>query len=66
MTETIEKLERAARYRRIRVEITTEAAAKLRDLAEAQKRTVHQQAAYMLEQALLCSDEIQEEHLCPA
>lgn len=53
MNEALEKLERAARYRRIRVEITTEAAARLRDLADAQKRTVHQQAAYMLEQMLL-------------
>jgi hypothetical protein len=57
VNETIEKLERAARYRRIRVEITTAAAARLRDLADEQKRTVHQQAAFMLEQMLLREEE---------
>ena len=52
-TRTLDRLERAARYRQLRIEISKQAAEQLRQLSEREKRTPHAQAAYMLEQLLL-------------
>jgi len=50
---TLNTLQRAARYRRVRCEISTEAAAILNEMAEDEKRTAPQQASYLLENLLL-------------
>lgn len=52
---TIEtRLQNASRYKRISISLSNKAAQILAEIAEAEKRTVQQQASYMLEKEL-CS-----------